>query len=502
MSHRNVDPDRGIAVALFLYAAVAYGFFFGGGGWNQNAHFDLTRALVERHSIAIDDLASNTGDRSFHQGHVYANKSPGTSFLAVIPYALVFAMERSAGVDPNDPIVMSFNLYLCTFAVCGLLGALVPPLLFLHGRRLGFQRRWSLAVALATALATPLFAYSTVLFAHVPSASLLLLSFVLVQRPGMRWRVAAGLAAGLAGMTNYLCIPLIAIVGFRVLMPASTRLRGALAYLLGALPPMLLLGAYHFAAFGGFTTTPIATMDQRFVAKNAWLGIFQAPSLEALHGITISPYRGLLFLSPVLVFALGGAVVMWRRGDRLDLAVIGLLSLYLLAFNATFNGWEGGFAIGPRYLVPMIPFLGVAMLYAEALFRPLWIALAVISFVTNFAAVAVDPTPSGTIPRPLSQYIFPLLLNGQFSDRVPITPPWSAATIRGHVAVNPHAADEIVPFSKHAPDSAETQWAAFNLGESMSGAGSAASLLPVLAWLSGGGAYFRWRLRKCGPGEA
>src|SRR5512140_1646009 len=208
MTAERHDPnrDRGLALALFLLVATTYGFFFGGGGWNQNAQFDLTRAIVERHTIVIDAYADNTGDRSSYGGHSYANKSPGTSFLGVIPYSIVYAIERAADVDANDPIAMSFNLYLCTFAVCGILGALMAPLLFLHARSLGFRRGWPLAVAVAIAFATPLFAYSSVLFAHVPSAALLFAAYVLAHKTDARWRFVAGLAAGLAGMTNYLCI--------------------------------------------------------------------------------------------------------------------------------------------------------------------------------------------------------------------------------------------------------------------------------------------------------
>src|SRR5438309_6841796 len=78
--------DRRIAVWLGLLTFVVYAYFFAGGGWNQNSQFDLTRAIVERHTLAIDAYASNTGDISRHGGHVYANKAPGLSFLAAIPY--------------------------------------------------------------------------------------------------------------------------------------------------------------------------------------------------------------------------------------------------------------------------------------------------------------------------------------------------------------------------------------------------------------------------------
>ena len=38
-----------LAAALcFLYA-----YFFQGGGWNQNSHFDTVRSIVERHAFDI-----------------------------------------------------------------------------------------------------------------------------------------------------------------------------------------------------------------------------------------------------------------------------------------------------------------------------------------------------------------------------------------------------------------------------------------------------------------
>src|SRR5205823_15038426 len=68
--------DRRIAEWLFLLTFAAAAYFYGGAGWSQNATFDVTRAIVERHTFAIDAYAANTGDRAFANGHVYANKAP------------------------------------------------------------------------------------------------------------------------------------------------------------------------------------------------------------------------------------------------------------------------------------------------------------------------------------------------------------------------------------------------------------------------------------------
>lgn len=103
---------------LFVIAAVTFSWFYGGAGWNQDAQFDLTRALVERHTLYIDGYDENTGDISVGAGgHKYVNRAPGVSFLAAVPYAIWK------------------NQWFCTAATCGVCGALIGPVLYLYGRR-------------------------------------------------------------------------------------------------------------------------------------------------------------------------------------------------------------------------------------------------------------------------------------------------------------------------------------------------------------------------------
>ncbi|MGH9423923.1 MAG: hypothetical protein ACRD3J_28360, partial [Thermoanaerobaculia bacterium] len=175
----------------------------------------------------------------------------------------------------------------------------------------------------------------------------------------------------------------------------------------------------------------------------------------------------------------------WWRADRIACAASLLVIAVFFAFNASFNGWDGGFGIGGRYLVPIIPFFGIALLHVR--WRVIACLAAAVSFAINFAAVAVDPQPSGTIPRPLTQYIVPLLLHGHFAPSVPITPPWSAATLTGHTSVNRMALDEAIVFARHAPGSEPSEWASFNLGELATGPGDPRSLIPIALIILGGG---------------
>src|SRR5439155_26356643 len=141
------------------------------------------------------------------------------------------------------------------------------------------------------------------------------------------------------------------------------------------------------------------------------------PSLDAIYGISVSSDRVLFHFAPVLVMAIAGAILWFRDREKGALEIV-LIFVIFFVINSSFNGWEGGFGIGARYLVPAIPLLALLMLRCRGWLRPMLVALAVISFAINFAAAAVDPQPSGSIPRPLTQYIFPLLIHGRFSPSV------------------------------------------------------------------------------------
>jgi len=492
--------DGRVSVTLFVFTAVAYGFFFGGGGWNQNAHFDLTRAIVETRSVAIDRFADNTGDVVVRNDHIYANKAPGVSFLAVLPYEALFRLERANELDPGHPLLMTLNAYLCTFIVCGLLGALIPAALYRFGLTIGSTRREALAVALLAAFATPLFAYSSVFFLHVPSAAFILMSFLEARRRAASGALRSGLWAGASVVTNYLALPVAAILGLWLAV-RERSIRPFLRFAAGLMPGLMLLVAYHLAAFGGVLRNPVS-MNPQFVSGGSLFGIVNAPSLEALVGITVSPYRGLFFLSPVLILALGGAVVRFRQGARGELLVIAACLLVFFGFNVTFNNWEGGFGIGPRYLVPVIPLLAILLFPMTRFMRPLWVILAAVSLILNFVAVAVDPQPSGSIAHPFRQYLFPLFLNGRIGPGVPLMQPWMNQFVSGHVGVNLHSMDEIVPMAKHAPGSQFSLWASFNLGETLSGVGSLLSLVPLAIWVVLGMCVLRLLVHRADRTEA
>src|SRR5687768_17164455 len=100
-SGSSLRPLRAIsASALALWLTTS--FFVGAPAWNENSRFALTRAIVEDGSVAIDRFHETTGDKAYRDGHYYCDKAPGTSWLAVPAYALVYAVRRPTGGELPD----------------------------------------------------------------------------------------------------------------------------------------------------------------------------------------------------------------------------------------------------------------------------------------------------------------------------------------------------------------------------------------------------------------
>jgi hypothetical protein len=89
---------------------------------------------------------------------------------------------------------------------------------------------------------------------------------------------------------------------------------------------------------------------------------------EAVAANWVSPSRGLLLASPVLLLAVPGTVVAWRDRDRpglrsLSVALwIGVAAL--TASVAAFPQWWAGHSFGPRFMTEAVPLLAVLSLPA------------------------------------------------------------------------------------------------------------------------------------------
>jgi hypothetical protein len=320
-------------------------------------------------------------DRARHGRHLYTDKAPGLSLVALPAVALVRAADRVAG-RPRVRLLWESRSRL-QFIRLFVLAPFLLLLAWLVGRVAeGLAPGTGAAAAVTTALATMLGSLATVLFAHVPEAALCFAAFVvLARRPAVRYAVFAGALAGAAVLMDYEATLSVIALGAYVLV--YRRLRLALAYAAGAVPALLVLGVYDAVSFG----SPLRLSYHYKVGPNAaeqsggFFGIGQ-PQVGHLATALFGD-RGLLRVSPVLAAAAAGLVLLWRRGLRAEATLATVVVVLYLAFEAGYFDPMGGVSPGPRFFAPAVPFLLLGLPLALAARPAIVSALAAVSLAAS-----------------------------------------------------------------------------------------------------------------------
>jgi hypothetical protein len=424
-------PPRGPgggSILLVVLLVAAY-FIPRGPMWNADSRIFLTASIVDRGQLNIDPFASDTGDVARYHGHAYSDKAPGMSLLAVPVYALLkytlldgrpytalFAVPENQRID-------FLPRYLLALVFAGLPTGLLSALLYAFLARLGLTRAWRTLLALTYGLGTIALPFADVFFGHQLAAALLFGAFVLLFRVrhgelAPRYNVLAGALAGSAVITEYPT----AIIAGALLLYALGRPRAgwrrALLVAAGAAPALALAAVYNTLAFGGPLGTGYAHLagPEAFRAGQAqgFMGITY-PHLDAIWQTTFGPYRGLFLLSPVLLLAIPGFVLLARdRAWRAEVALwLGIVVAYF-GFVVSYFEWDGGFSLGPRHFLPALPFL---VLPIGELLRPgrapAWrgavATLSAVSIAIVGLATATDPLIDPRFDSPLTEWVLPAL---------------------------------------------------------------------------------------------
>lgn len=336
--------------------------------------YQTSEAIYERGALDIRGIARRTGEpkgqptgtfgwASGVDERRYGFFGHGLSVVALPMYALGAATADSVPeswrhavrsnhfyVHPRTP-AGDWKRLVVSLTNC-LLTPIAVGLAMLWTRQLGFRgsARWLVGVGLG--LGSLMWPYSRTFLSETLSATMLLGAATCVARHH-RTRGAGSLwsAAALVGwschvhLLNLIAIP--AFVGYAIAPLWAHRRRMAWVWgiaLAVGVSGLLALGLSHAARFG----SPIES------GRYGLYSHFIVPSTE-LVALLLSPGRSLWLTSPILL----GALLGWRRfRSRVPAAAWFCLAIVMtrLVFVAARSDWWGGWAIGPRFLVPVIPF--------------------------------------------------------------------------------------------------------------------------------------------------
>jgi hypothetical protein len=444
----NFSTETVNSIAIFLILLVCYGYVFP--RWadpNQNSRLNMVVALVEDRTFQIDKYVQNTVDYAKVGDHYYSDKAPGAVFLSLPVYAGLSAAMDTALTDSlmgslsnseafqstlraegsgifKEKVRFAMAQVLLAFWVAAIPSALLGVLLYRAMGHLTPAVGPRLMAVFGYGLATPAFAYANAFYGHQLSAALLFGAFFIVftRRLSPLMLLLVGLLLGYSVVTEYptaLVVIILYLYTAYVLYRSGHWLRIGWVTLTGAVVAVAWM-TYNYNIFGGPLELGYSYSELWQDQHHTGFMSLTLPQPGTVWGLTFGVFRGLFILSPLLLLAIPGFVRWWNSGRyRPELTVAMLSTLTIFLFNSSSVMWWGGFSIGPRYLLPALPFMAMSIPFSFTTWgnRRWFQGLAAILYSWSFIAVwgltlAEQAFPPDTIPNPLLQYAWPNWLPG------------------------------------------------------------------------------------------
>ncbi|MFT5292406.1 MAG: hypothetical protein ACI8QS_003181 [Planctomycetota bacterium] len=291
-----------------------------------------------------------------------------------------------------------------------LLTAMTAWLIVITARRLGAGRRSAWVAALAYGSCTFAWPQARATLSDVQATFLLFLAFhqlVKVRERYARGRLVHrtdlalfGLALGGAFLTRLVTAPAIAVLlvalvvvlryGIKRLGNKGRPLMDLLTALVPAVLCLVLWLWINHLRFG-------SVLESGY-GDAVGSSYFSYPPLLGLAMLLAAPGKGLLFLAPITILALPWLGGVLKHTDPLGPLLVSAMIVAVFGPIVATEGWHGAWNYGPRYVLPVMPFLmvGVAQTLKPWGLRPRlrWAApfLCGVGLFTALPGVVVDYT--------------------------------------------------------------------------------------------------------------
>ncbi len=348
----------------------------------------LTQSMVEENrlsfvtDIALDPKTEVPGEPGRH----YSKYGWGLSLWAIPFYLAGKGASEVLGMDPK--LGTAFTVTMMNAVV----SALTCMFVFLIGRdRLQLGMQASFILSLAYGLTTTVWVYSQD-FMSEPITSLLLTAAVYgisstKSMTSNRLLLIVGSLLGMALLTRLATLVLIPGFFLYLVLKQTAPKRNLNSIikngtLLGG--PMivflLVILYYNFIRFGG----PLETGYEQGFNGNMLVGIY---------GLLISPGKSLFLYCPVIIISCLKFRYLFLKNRPLA-ALCAYLIISNLILYSFWGNWHGGITWGPRFMVPVLPFLvlpvGYLWIVDPLRFQKPIFALCAIGFAIQVMGVSVN----------------------------------------------------------------------------------------------------------------
>lgn len=360
---------RARRAALAIFAALVVIYNVNGreiGSFDSQPEKFTAQQIALHHTLRLDavvaarpPLADRPAFARDRAGHFRSAYPVLPALLASGPALL---LEATGLVDMSAPLAPN----LIASLTASVLTAAAVALIFLAVSRLVVPRAaWLTAAAIGlgtnywASISQTLWQHETVAF----GLALALWAWLGPTSAISRRRLwLGGLGLAMAGAARPQVSPLVAIMLGWIAVRAGTRRAAIPAAVVAAAAVLSLAANYHWF---GHPLGDVWRLEAVHPQTHDVAGVLGAHPWTALAGLLVSPSRGLLVFSPIVLVALAGIGPAWNydRDVRLGWLLSGV-AVELLAYSF-YSVWWGGHTYGPRYaldvLVPLAPAWALGM---------------------------------------------------------------------------------------------------------------------------------------------
>lgn len=347
---------------------------------NSTARYALTEAIVENKTFELTDEQAkfSSPDLFYYNNKFYSIFTPGVSFVGVPFYML--------GKYFNMPQLFTY-LSVLVFALINFF------LITLLARKLGAGLYAGFLGGFLFLFGTNALAYAHSYTQHHISTTIFLLSMLLAfGKTSVIKNIVIGMLFGAGLLVDIPNAILFVPIGLYLIAKhfnfeksaKTTQLTIKLhlfAILIGLIPLLSLFAWYNFETTGSYLSTgqSIGRTKYEEVKK-----ITAAPlisdtdsdiqsfpfntrnQIKGFYTLLISDERSWFYYSPIVLLGIAGIFALYRKKETITFTnmVVGFITVNILLYAMFGDPW-GGWAFGPRYLIPsaaaLCVMLGVAL---------------------------------------------------------------------------------------------------------------------------------------------
>lgn len=379
--------DRFVALSVFMVLLAAFTATFSGLPDNPDAEveFQTTSALARNHTFALGGTpeaeaivgynfnirAGGPGREDQHFSWFGVGQAlmglpfyyAGAGLSRLLPEYEKRHRETTAYGFPRS----EYFEHLLVGWRNPLLSALTAAMVVLASRHMGTKRRYSWIVGLTYGLCTFAWPQARSNLSGVQATCFLFGAFLMLlqaaesidryQRPRVVSLLCFGTALGMAFLTRVILAPAVCVLVVSLIAvlfsgwKRTHRTGLPLREVALAIAPLLVFAGYFLwinnARFGNPLQTGYGAAKAYFIGHVG----------QGLFYLLAAPGAGLLWMAPGVLLCPLWFRRKFERGSKRTLTMLAALFIAIAIPIAMLPGWHGAHTYGPRYLLPLLPFL-------------------------------------------------------------------------------------------------------------------------------------------------